>query len=61
MLTFLNAVSTSREQEYISKKGVEESGISKILATVVMSFKLSIGKAAIRSEEMYSNEVHYGF
>lgn len=49
-------------KEYISNKAVEESGISKILAnTVVMSFKLSIGKAAITSEEMYSNEAIMAF
>lgn len=49
-------------KEYISNKAVEESGINKILAnTVVMSFKLSIGKAAITSEEMYSNEAIMAF
>lgn len=49
-------------KEYISNKAVEESGISKIPAnTVVMSFKLSIGKTAITSEEMYSNEAIMAF
>ena len=44
-------------KEYLSDKAVEESGISIIPAgTVVMSFKLSIGKTAIIPEPMYSNE-----
>ena len=38
-------------KEYLSNQAVEESGISQIPAnTVVMSFKLSIGKTAITSE-----------
>ena len=49
-------------KEYISDAAVEESGISRIPAnTVVMSFKLSIGKTAITSEEMYSNEAIMSF
>ena len=49
-------------KECISDDAVEDSGIGKIPAnTVVMSFKLSIGKAAITAEEMYSNEAIMSF
>ena len=49
-------------KEYISDLAVEESGIKLIPAnTVVMSFKLSIGKTAITSGEMYSNEAIMAF
>ena len=44
-------------KECLSDIAVSESGIKQIPAnTVVMSFKLSIGKTAITSEPMYSNE-----
>ena len=49
-------------KEYLSDTAVEESGISLIPEnTVVMSFKLSIGKTAITSEPMYSNEAIMSF
>ena len=49
-------------KEYLSDAAVEESGISLIPeSTVVMSFKLSIGKTAITSEPMYSNEAIMSF
>ena len=49
-------------KEYLSDKAVCESGISQIPAnTVVMSFKLSIGKTAITPEPMYSNEAIMAF
>ena len=49
-------------KEYLSDAAVEESGISLIPEnTVVMSFKLSIGKTAITSEPMYSNEAIMSF
>ncbi len=49
-------------KEYLSDKAVKESGISLIPAkTVIMSFKLSIGKTAITSEPMYSNEAIMSF
>ena len=49
-------------KEYLSEQAVEESGISQIPAnTVVMSFKLSIGKTAITPEPMYSNEAIMSF
>jgi len=51
-----------KTKEYISDKAVEESGISQIPEnTVVMSFKLSIGKTAITAEPMYSNEAIMSF
>ena len=49
-------------KEYLSDKAVAESGISQIPAnTVIMSFKLSIGKTAITPEPMYSNEAIMSF
>lgn len=49
-------------KEYLSDKAVEESGISQIPAnTVIMSFKLSIGKTAITREPIYSNEAIMSF
>lgn len=49
-------------KEYLSNKAVKESGISVIPSnTVVMSFKLSIGKIAITLEPMYSNEAIMSF
>ena len=52
----------SMTKERISDKAVEETGIREIPAnTVIMSFKLSIGKTAITSEPMYSNEAIMAF
>ena len=52
----------SDTKEYLSESAVEESGIKVIPAnTVVMSFKLSIGKTAITAENMYSNEAIMAF
>ncbi|MEE3481353.1 MAG: restriction endonuclease subunit S [Lachnospiraceae bacterium] len=52
----------SDTKESISDRAVQESGISEIPAnTVVMSFKLSIGKTAITSEPIYSNEAIMSF
>lgn len=49
-------------KEYISDKAVKESGINQIPAnTVIMGFKLSIGKTAITHEPMYSNEAIMSF
>ena len=49
-------------KECLSDITVSESGIKQIPAnTVVMSFKLSIGKTAITSEPMYSNEAIMSF
>ena len=52
----------SETKEYLSDSAIKESGISIIPAnTVVMSFKLSIGKTAITAEPMYSNEAIMSF
>ena len=49
-------------KEYISDAAVEDTGISLIPEnTVVMSFKLSIGKTAITPAPMYSNEAIMSF
>lgn len=49
-------------KEYLSEVAIAESGISQIPAnTVIMSFKLSIGKTAITYEPMYSNEAIMSF
>lgn len=49
-------------KECLSDLAVEESGINCIPEkTVVMSFKLSIGKTAITPEPMYSNEAIMSF
>ena len=49
-------------KEYLSDEAVSSSGIKAIPAnTVIMSFKLSIGKTAITSEKMYSNEAIMAF
>ena len=52
----------SMTKERISDRAVEETGIREIPAnTVIMSFKLTIGKTAITSEPMYSNEAIMAF
>ncbi len=49
-------------KEHLSKQAIDESGIKLIPAnTVIMSFKLSIGKTAITAEDMYSNEAIMAF
>jgi type I restriction enzyme S subunit len=49
-------------KEYISEEAVKDSGIKIIPSnTVIMSFKLSIGKTAIVPEDMYSNEAIMAF
>ena len=52
----------SDTKELLSDLAVKESGIPLIPEnTVVMSFKLSLGKTAITSEPMYSNEAIMSF
>lgn len=52
----------SETKEYLSESAVTDSGIKVIpVNTVVMSFKLSIGKTAITAEDMYSNEAIMAF
>ena len=49
-------------KEGITDKAITESGIRAVPAhTVIMSFKLSIGKTAITSEKMYTNEAIMAF
>ena len=49
-------------KECISDLGVTESGIKAVPKnTVIMSFKLSIGKTAITTEEVYTNEAIMAF
>ena len=49
-------------KESLSKLAIEESGIKIIPAqTVIMSFKLSIGKVSITPATMYSNEAIMAF
>ena len=52
----------SETKEYLSDEAISSSGIKPIPQnTLIMSFKLSIGKAAITSESMYSNEAIMAF
>ena len=49
-------------KECISDLGVSESGIKAVPQnTVIMSFKLSIGKTAITTEDIYTNEAIMAF
>ena len=49
-------------KESITEAGIEGSGIKVVpQGTVIMSFKLSIGKTAITSEDMYTNEAIIAF
>lgn len=49
-------------RELITDKGIIDSGIKVIpKGTVIMSFKLSIGKTAITTEDMYTNEAIVAF
>ena len=52
----------STTKECITDEGVSRSGIKVVpKGTVIMSFKLSIGKTAIVSEDMYTNEAIMAF
>lgn len=52
----------SDTKEYLSENAIRESGIKVIPPnTVIMSFKLSIGKTSITTENMYSNEAIMAF
>jgi len=52
----------SDTKECMTDVGVRESGIKKVpKGTVIMSFKLSIGKTAITAEDMYTNEAIMAF
>ena len=52
----------SETKETISDLGVTESGIKKVdKDTVIMSFKLSVGKSAITADDMCTNEAIMAF
>ena len=52
----------SETKEYLTDDAIASSGIKSIPKdTLIMSFKLSIGKTAITSDEMYSNEAIMAF
>ena len=52
----------TKTKESITKAGIDGSGIKVVpQGTVIMSFKLSIGKTAITSEDMYTNEAIMAF
>ena len=53
---------TADTSEYISQTAVEKSGIKIVPKnTVIMSFKLTIGRTAITSEDVYTNEAIMAF
>lgn len=53
---------TGSTSEYISNEAVIDTGIKIVPAnTVIMSFKLTIGRTAITSEDMYTNEAIVAF
>ena len=53
---------TNETEEYISRRAVEETGMKCVPAgTVIMSFKLTIGRTAITSEDIYTNEAIAAF
>ena len=52
----------TKTKESITAAGIDGSGIKVVpQGTVIMSFKLSIGKTAITSEDMYTNEAIMAF
>ena len=52
----------TKTKESITEAGIDGSGIKVVpQGTVIMSFKLSIGKTAITSEDMYTNEAIMAF
>ncbi len=58
--TYQKYVETTKEK--ISVSAVQESGIKSVPAnTVIMSFKLSLGKTAITQEPVYTNEAIMAF
>ena len=53
---------TGDTKEYISQAAVNETGIKIVPKnTVIMSFKLTIGKTAVTSEDIFTNEAIMAF
>ena len=53
---------TGDTSEYITDYAIADSGIKAVLkGTIIMSFKLSIGRTAITSEDIYTNEAIMAF
>ena len=53
---------TGETKEYISRAAVKETGIKVVPKdTVIMSFKLTIGKTAITTEDVFTNEAIMAF
>lgn len=53
---------TSNTSEYISDEAVIETGIKIVpKGTVIMSFKLTIGRTSITNEDIYTNEAIVAF
>ena len=53
---------TENTKESITDQAVSETGIRQVPAnTIIMSFKLSLGKVAITSEPLYTNEAIMAF
>lgn len=53
---------TEDTSEYITDIAIRDSGIKAVpKGTIIMSFKLSIGKTAITSEDIYTNEAIMAF
>ena len=53
---------TGDTKEYISQEAVDRSGIKIVPKdTVIMSFKLTIGRTAITSEDIFTNEAIMAF
>lgn len=52
----------SNSKEHITDRALEETNIRKVKAnTVIMSFKLTVGRAAITTQDLYTNEAIMAF
>jgi type I restriction enzyme S subunit len=58
----LRAPKLSETKEYISQDGIQNSNVKLVpRGTVVMSFKLTIGRTAIADRDIYTNEAIAAF